>query len=88
MLGGPVKRRHKDWGAENLGDEFRKRISQLDVRETTIIPLLHVSIARGRYIRSHDLFTNEKGCNYFKFVGRTIAQKLLENRDKLNIWIV
>jgi len=81
------KRSYGHWGARRLGQEFRQRINQFHLQATNLLPLLHVSIARGRFIQSHEYFCNQKGANYFEFVGSYIAQKLLEHCDELGVWI-
>ena len=86
-LGEEPKRSHSYWGARRLGHDFRQRVDQFDLNNTNLLPLLHVSIARGRFIQSHEYFSNQKGGNYFEFVGNRIAQRLVENGDRLKIWI-
>ena len=81
------KRSHSYWGARRLGHEFRQRVGQFDLNATNLLPLLHVSIARGRFIQSHEYFSGQEGGNYFEFVGNRIAQMLVENGDRLKIWI-
>jgi hypothetical protein len=81
------QRSHSYWGAKRLGEEFKTRIAQFEPSTTNLLPLLHVSIARGRFIQSHEYFCGQKGANYFEFVGGQIAQKLIEHRDKLDVWI-
>jgi hypothetical protein len=75
------------WGARNMGDEFRKRIGAFDPGTTNLLPLLHTSISRGRYIESHNYFSGEKGGNYFEFAGSKIADILMQNQSALKIWI-
>jgi len=86
-LGGEPKRSHSYWGVRRLGHEFRQRADHFDLNATNLLPLLHVSIARGRFIQSHEYFCNQQGGNYFEFVGNRIAQKLMEHRDRLKVWI-
>jgi hypothetical protein len=79
---------HDYWGAERLGDDFRQRISSFLPERTNIFPLLHVSIARGKFIESHEYFCeHKKGANYFEYVGVQIANLMLSHRDHLKIWI-
>ena len=80
-------RSHSYWGARRLGHEFRQRVNRFDLNVTNLLPLLHVSIARGRFIQSHEYFCSQKGANYFEFVGSYIAQKLMEHCDELGVWI-
>jgi hypothetical protein len=75
------------WGAKRLGNEFRYRMESFDPSKTNIIPLLHRSIAGGKFIESHEYFCNEKGANYFEFVGTHLAEILLQYQEKLKIWI-
>jgi len=81
------KRSYGYWGARRLGHEFRQRISQFDLNAINLLPLLHVSIARGRFIQSHDYFCGQEGANYFEFVGNHVAQRLIEHHGKLRVWI-
>ncbi len=75
------------WGAKNLGAEFRQRIDRFDPNTINALPLLHTSISRGRFIESHNYFTQLEGGNYFEFVGNQIADKLLAYNQRLKIWI-
>jgi hypothetical protein len=86
-LGEEPRRSHTYWGARRLGNEFRQRVDQFDLNVTNLFPLLHVSIARGRYIQSHNYFSAQEDGNYFEFVGNRIASKLMEHGKKLDIWI-
>ena len=75
------------WGARRLGEEFRRRISQFDPAITNALPLLHRSIAGGKYLQSHECFCDQVGANYFEVVGGSIAEKLIQYRGLLPIWI-
>ena len=75
------------WEAKRLGEQFKQRIGQFDLSATNLLPLLHVSIARGRFIQSHEYFCGQKGANYFEFVGNQVAQKLIEYQEELKVWI-
>lgn len=78
------------WSTKRLGDEFRKRVASFDPSGINIIPLLHVSISRGRFLESHKYFVGEEGKeppNYFKFVGTTLAGLLIRQCKELAIWI-
>ncbi len=83
----PIHTYH-DWGAEQLGLDFCQRIAGFNPERTNIFPLLHASIARGKFIESHEYFCgHKKGANYFDFVGVQIADLMLSHRDHLKIWI-
>jgi hypothetical protein len=75
------------WGARGLGDEFRRRIGGFDCEGTTMLPMLHRTIAGGKFIQSHEYFCNKEGANYFAYVGGELAEKMIQYRDKLPIWI-
>jgi hypothetical protein len=79
--------RYDHWGSEKLGDEFSSSIEQFDIRKTNVIPLLHVSIARGKFIKNHEYFTGKKGGNYFVHVGQKISEMLLKHQKELKIWM-
>ena len=81
------RRNYGYWSTRRLGEEFRERIDEFDVNQVNLLPLLHVSIARGRFMQSHEHFCGQRGANYFEFVGDHLAQVLLAHRDGLSIWI-
>lgn len=74
------------WTTKKLGEAFRQHLNQFQMK-TTIIPLLHTSIARGRFVQSHKHFCNNENGNYFVHSGTLLAQTMLENADQLDIWI-
>ncbi len=78
---------HGHWGARKLGEEFRNRIKHFECGHMNTFPLLHVSIARGKFMQSHEYFCNYMGSNYFEFVGNHLADILLTHQARLNIWI-
>ena len=73
----------KFWGTYNLGDEFGRSIENFDINKTNRIPLLRRVISSGKFIEDHNYF----GENYFQYVGTKIAEKIIENKDNLKIWI-
>ena len=73
----------KYWGNCYLGDEFVKAIDNFDSGKTNLFPLLRRVMASGKFIEDHDCI----GENYFQYVGTRIAEKLIESKDSLNIWI-
>lgn len=78
------------WSAKRLGEDFKKRVALYDSARINILPLLHVSISRGRFLESHRYFVGEGGkepANYFEFVGTELANLFLEQSDKLPIWV-
>ena len=79
-------RRFSYWTTLNLAAEFRQKVEEFDPGAVNVFPLLHVSIARGHFLKSHENFTRESNGNYFDFVGREIGILLLRHKDALNIW--
>ena len=78
------------WSSKRLGEEFKKRVELYEPSRINILPLLHVSISRGRFLESHRDFVGEGGkepANYFEFVGTKLASLFLKEAEKLPIWI-
>ena len=86
-IGEPDRRNYGWWGARRLGDEFRRRIGEFSPDRTNVLPLLHRSISGGKFIESHEYFCGQPGINYFEMVGGDIADRLIQYRDQLHIWI-
>ena len=80
------RRRFSYWTTLSLGAEFRQKVEEFDPRAVNVFPLLHVSIARGHFLKSHENFTPESNGNYFDFVGREIGSLLLRHEETLNVW--
>ena len=78
---------HAYWGARRLGADFRERVAKFSPDMPNVFPLLHATIARGKFIESHNYFCDDNGANYFEYVGRQVASLFLANRERLNIWI-
>ena len=75
------------WSTTRLGAEFNRSVTEFDPEEVNVVPLLHVSIARGHFLKSHENFTGESSGNYFDYVAREIGELLLGHKDTLNIWV-
>jgi len=73
----------KYWGNCYLGDEFVKSIDNFDSEKINMLPLLRRVMTSGKFIEDHDCI----GQNYFHYIGTKLAEKLIENKDSLNIWI-
>jgi hypothetical protein len=77
--------------AKLLGQQFRSSITNYSDRQTNVIPLLHVSIARGRFLEAHRDFIgtgNKEHDNYFNYVGERLADLLLGSFSDEQIWIL
>ena len=75
------------WTTRKLGAEFKRSVTEFSPREVNVFPLLHASIARGHFLKSHEHFTGEPNGNYFDLVGREIGKLLLQNKDTLSVWV-
>jgi hypothetical protein len=76
------------WDTYKLGDEFRTRINKFNIENTNLLPLLHRSIAGGKFLKSHENFCRNTGSkNYFDYVGKEISEIIIKNKDNLKIWI-
>ncbi len=51
----------RDWSVKQLAKEFGNRISKFQVESVNVIPLLHASIARGRFLHCHEEFSGGQG---------------------------
>ncbi len=74
-----------------LGEQFSNRINSYDNLKVNIIPLLHASVARGKFLESHRDFIGterENYSNYFEYVGEKLADLLLTRFVNRAIWIV
>lgn len=69
------------WSTKALGTRFLEVCSSFDVSTTNLVPLLHATIARGRFLESHRDFCGADGANYFEFVGAKIADLLIRGRN-------
>jgi len=81
----PTKFRY--WGTRELGKEFKMRICKYDNSQVNVLPLLHVSISRGKFLESHKYFVGKDTGNYFKFAGTELAKLFLKNLATQPIWI-
>ena len=81
------RRKFDCWTTEKLGAEFRRTVREFNPRELNVFPLLHVSIARGHFLTSHEHFTGKNKGNYFNFVAKEIGTLLLKYKDTLDVWV-
>ncbi|MDR3599447.1 MAG: hypothetical protein P4L49_03020 [Desulfosporosinus sp.] len=77
----------KYWGTSNLEDEFEKSIENFDINKTNRIPLLRQVHASEHYLDAQNCHGRTEGENYYYNVGKKLAEKVIENKDSLNIWI-
>src|SRR3989304_797227 len=86
-LGENPARAFSSWGARTMGEEFRQRASTFMADRVNLLPLLHITIARGKFIESHNYFTAAGGANYFQEAGKALGDLLLTPRTTGDFWI-
>lgn len=72
----------KYWSTSNLGDEFARSIANFDIAQTNWIPLIRRVKKSGKNIKDW-----EDRESYYLDVATKIADRIIENKDSLNIWI-
>lgn len=77
----------KAWSTMILRNEFEKAMENFDINQTNTIPLLRRVLETDKYTDASDYMSPSEREAYFKHVGTKIAQKIIENKDLLNIWI-
>ncbi|GAB6152179.1 hypothetical protein JCM17380_09290 [Desulfosporosinus burensis] len=77
----------KAWSTSILKNEFEKSIDDFDINQTNRIPLLRRVIATDKFIETRNILSPTDSETYFQHVGTKIAEKIIENRDQLDIWI-
>ena len=77
----------KYWSTTNLEDEFERSIANFDIKQTNSIPLLRRIMKSGKFHEDHNYFSWEENEHYFRDVGAKIADRIIENKDSLKIWI-
>ncbi|CAA7599933.1 Hypothetical protein DEACI_0572 [Acididesulfobacillus acetoxydans] len=77
----------KAWSNSNLQQEFTKAIENFDIGKTNTIPLIRRVFAGGRTAEEPTKGELRDGKGYFLHAGARIADKIIENRNSLKIWI-
>jgi hypothetical protein len=77
----------KFWSTSNLGNEFQRAIDNFDITKTNRIPLLRRVVETAKFTVDPSCSGRQDGETYFHYVGTKIADKIIEHRDSLNIWI-
>ncbi len=77
----------KYWSASNLRGEFETSIKNFDVNQTNMIPLLRRVIASDKRIETQNYFSGNESEQYFHHAGTKIADRIIQNKDSLNIWM-
>ena len=77
----------KYWSNSNLNSEFEKAIENFNINQTNRIPLLRQVSASSRFAEDQSHSNRTDISNYFRDVGAKMADKIIENKDSLDIWI-
>ncbi|EGW39542.1 hypothetical protein [Desulfosporosinus sp. OT] len=77
----------KYWSTTNLEDEFERSIANFDINQINRIPLPRRVIKSSNFIEDCNLASWEDSENYFRDIGTKIANRIIENKDRLKIWI-
>lgn len=77
----------KYWSASVLKGEFDRSIEEFDVNKTNRIPILRRVIESDKFIETQHYFNRNDSEKYFYHVGTKIAERIIENKDNLKIWI-
>lgn len=67
------------WGAQNLGVQFREKLNTNE--NVKLLPLLHRSIAGGKFIESHEYFCGSRKSNYFEYVANAIFEIIKDDKE-------
>jgi hypothetical protein len=83
---GEAGRQFCEWTTKEMGEEMRQRIRRFSPDRSNILPALHATIARGRFLESHRDYCAGHHENYFHYVGRELSQVLIEHADHFGIF--
>jgi hypothetical protein len=76
----------KFWANSMLVDEFENSMENFDINKINRVPILRRVIVGKNCLEHNNLSQNDIE-RYFQYVGTKIAQKIIENKDSLNVWI-
>lgn len=74
------------WTVGGLAEQFRCSQNQFDPAGLNVIPLLHATIARGRYLSAHREYTGRSDSNYFDYVGEVLAEQFAQLSADDKLW--
>lgn len=70
------------WSTTNLGDEFERSITSFDATRPNWIPLIRRVTKSAKNLKKW-----EESEKYYHDVATKLAEKIIENKDSLKIWI-
>jgi len=75
------------WSSTNLGNEFERSIVDFDINRINVIPI-HCRVMKSGKLFGDRNHSSWRGIeNYFHDIGSKIADRIIENKDSLKIWI-
>lgn len=77
----------KYWRTTNLENEFNMSIANFDIAHTNKIPLPRQIMVKGKPIDDRNYSSWEESETFFQEMGAKIADRIIENKDSLKIWI-
>jgi len=77
----------KAWSSSILKDEFDNAMENFDIHRTNRIPLLRRVITNNSRVENRSILSKNEREAYFQHVGSKLAEKIIENKDQLDIWI-
>ncbi|MCO5387233.1 hypothetical protein [Desulfosporosinus sp.] len=77
----------KAWSTSILKDEFESSIDNFDINQINRIPLLRRVVATDKFVETGNFLSRTDRETYFQHVGGKIAEKIIENKEHLDIWI-
>ena len=81
------ERAYSYWSTKRLGKQFRHSLEHFDPDKVNVIPLLHASIARGKFLVSHKYFTCNKDRIYFDDLADKVSALLMNRMKERDIWV-
>lgn len=77
----------KAWGTSNLKDEFKQSMKNFEICQTNLIPLLRRINVTDEIKETRNILSRNEMELYFQDVGAKLADKIIENKNNLDIWI-
>jgi hypothetical protein len=87
FLGEAETRRFGHWTTKTMGEQMRRRMGEFSPDRTNILPALHATIARGRFLESHRDYCAGLDDNYFLHVGQQLSKVLIDHADRFDVFL-
>ena len=75
------------WSTTNLGEELERSIANFDINQTNRIPLPSRVMTSDKFLEDRNDFSWSDNESYLRDIGSKIANRIIENKDSLKIWI-